>query len=196
MDWVLGLLWWFVSTIAIFVGGTLAVFIGFGIGGGIGNAIDGTIEGVAAYVAFWTIVPLILAGIVGIAQAGLLRQRIPIAHWFGATLAGGAIAAVLIVGIGLLSDRTLGADYSQIAAWLGTAIAQWFVLQRYSSRAFAWPLAAVVSSAIAWFRPVVTLPPLPTVIALYGIVTAILIVLIFQNGRSRSTPPGSSRHQP
>jgi hypothetical protein len=82
MDWVFGFLWWLVSTIAIFLGGTIAVFISFGIAGGIGNAIEGTIEGVAAYVAFWTILPLILTAIVGIAQAWLLRQRIPIAHWF------------------------------------------------------------------------------------------------------------------
>jgi hypothetical protein len=184
MDWVFGFLWWLVSTIAIFVGGTIAVFIGFGIAGAIGNAIEGTIEGVAAYVAFWTILPLILTAIVGIAQAWLLRQRIPIAHWFSATVAGGAIAAALIVGIGLLIDRTLSVDYSQIAAWLGTATAQWYVLQRYSSRAFAWPLAAIVASAIAWFYPVALLSFSPTVGVLYGIVTAILIGLIFQGGRS------------
>ncbi|NEQ25999.1 MAG: hypothetical protein F6K28_44505, partial [Microcoleus sp. SIO2G3] len=88
MDWALGLLWWFVSTIAIFVGGTISVFIGFAIGGAIGNAVDGTIEGVAAYVAFWTIVPLMLSASVGIAQAWLLRQHIAIAQWFGATIAG------------------------------------------------------------------------------------------------------------
>jgi hypothetical protein len=184
MDWVFGFLWWLVSTIAIFLGGTIALFISFGIAGGIGNAIEGTIEGVAAYVAFWTILPLILTAIVGIAQAWLLRQRIPIAHWFSATVAGGAIAAALIVGIGLLIDRTLSVDYSQIAAWLGTATAQWYVLQRYSSRAFAWPLAAIVASAIAWFYPVALLSFSPTVGVLYGIVTAILIGLIFQGGRS------------
>ena len=184
MDWAFGFLWWLASTIAIFFGGTLALFIGFGIGGGIGNAIEGTIEGVVAYVAFWTIAPLILTTIVGIAQAWLLRQYIPIAHWFSATVAGGAITAALIVGVGLLVDRTFSVDYFQIAAWLGTAIAQWYVLQRYSSRAFAWPLAAIVASAITCFYPVATLPPIPTVIALYGIVTGILIGLMFQGRRS------------
>jgi hypothetical protein len=186
MDWAFAFLWWLVSTTALFFGGTIALFITFGIAGGIGNAIEGTIEGVAAYVAFWTIAPLILTAIVGIAQAWLLRewQCIPIAHWFSATVAGGAIAAALIVGVGLLVDRNLGVDYFQIAAWLGTAIAQWYVLQRYSSRAFAWPLAAIVASAIAWFHPVATLLPSPTVTVLYGIVTAILIGLIFWGGRS------------
>jgi hypothetical protein len=58
------------------------------------------------------------------------------------------------------------------------------VLQRYSSRAFAWPLAAIVASAIAWFYPVALLSFSPTVGVLYGIVTAILIGLIFQGGRS------------
>jgi hypothetical protein len=94
------------------------------------------------------------------------------------------MAAALIVGVGLLIDRTLGVDYSQIAAWLGTAIAQWYVLQRYSSRAFAWPLVAIIASVIAWFYPVAALPPSPQSIVLYGIVTAILIGLIFQGRRS------------
>ncbi|MBD2124557.1 hypothetical protein [Trichocoleus sp. FACHB-262] len=183
MDWAFGFLWWVVSMTALFFGGIIALFIGFGSAGGIGNAIEGMIEGVAAYVAFWTIAPLILTAIVGIAQAWLLRQYIPIAHWFSATVAGGAIAAALIGGVGLLGDRTLGVDYSQIAAWLGTAIAQWYVLQRYSSRAFAWPLAAIVASAITWFYPIAALPPSLQSIVLYGIVTAILIMLIF-SGRS------------
>lgn len=190
IDWAFGLLWCAVSATAIFLGGVVAIYAGFFLGGLVGHAIEGTNEGIAGYIVFWTIAPLILSAAVGVAQGWLLRGRLPIARWFGATLGGGVIAAVITVGIGFY-DRSVGTDVAPLAVWLGTAIAQRWLLKSFSPRAIGWLIAPIVAGSIALIAPSATFPPIPFTIIPYSVTTAILIVLILQNWRSRGDQQAS-----
>ena len=191
IDWAFGLLWCAVSATAIFVGGFVAIYAGFFLGGLVGHAVEGTNEGIAGYVVFWTLVPLILSAAVGVAQGWLLKNRLPIAQWFGATLGGGVIAAAIIVGIGF-NDASVGANAASLAVWLGTALAQWWLLKSFSARAIGWLvvpillMAGTVQIPIALGQPNSMISQPPIIILVYGIVTAILIVWILQTAQTRS----------
>lgn len=183
-DWIFGLLWWLVSTIAIFVGGFVALYISYFTASQIGLAIEGTNEGAVGSVVFFFLMSLLLTAVVGTAQGWLLKQYLPIAHWFGATLAGGVIGAAITGGVGLSGGNSL--DIASVAAWAGTAIAQWFLLRRFSSRSNAWLIVGVGQIPIALTHPNSMIFKPPILIFVYGIVTAILIVWVLQTARMRS----------
>ena len=191
IDWAFGLLWCAVSATAIFVGGFVAIYAGFFLGGLVGHAVQSTNEGIAGYVVFWTLVPLILSAAVGVAQGWLLKDRLPTAQWFGATLGGGVIAAAIIVGIGF-NDASVGANAASLAVWLGTAFTQWWLLKSFSARAIVWLvvpillMAGTVQIPIALGQPNSMISQPPIIILVYGIVTAILIVWILQTAQTRS----------
>lgn len=191
IDWAFGLLWCAVSATAIFVGGFVAIYAGFFLGGLVGHAVEGTNEGIAGYVVFYTLVPLILSAAVGVAQGWLLKDRLPIAQWFGATLGGGVIAAAIIVGIGF-NDASVGANAASLAVWLGTAFTQWWLLKSFSARAIGWLVVPIllisgtVQIPIALSQPNSMISQPPIIILVYGIVTAILIVWILQTAQTRS----------
>lgn len=181
INWIFGLLWWLVSTTAIFVGGIVALYISWFAAGQLGLAIEGTNEGPVGSVVFLGLMSLLLTPVIGAAQGWLLKQYLPIAHWFGATSAGGAIAAAITSGVGLSGGDSL--DIASAAIWAGTAIAQWFLLRRFSSRSIVWLIAGVVQVPLALTQP--NLIILNSIILVYSIVTAILIVWILR-GSSRS----------
>ncbi|MBW4662566.1 MAG: hypothetical protein KME15_28310 [Drouetiella hepatica Uher 2000/2452] len=126
---------------------------------------------------------LLLTAAVGAAQAWLLRQYLPIAQWLGVTVAGGGIGAALAIGVGSLGVNSL--NIVSVSVWAGTAITQWFLLRRLSSRSIAWLIAGVVQVPIASNQPNSMLFQPPIVILVYGIVTAILMVWILQSARMR-----------
>lgn len=186
IDWMLGLVWLGVSMTAIFVGGFFALYISYFAAGQIGLAIEGKLEGTVSSVAFLTLMSLLLAAAVGVAQEWLLRENnLPIAHWFGATLSGGAIGVVIALGVGLAGGD--GLHIASVAVWAGTAVAQWFLLRQVSSRSIAWLIAGVIQIPIALSQPnsMIFMPPI--VILVYGVVTAILIVWILQTARRQQT---------
>ncbi|MBD1915876.1 MULTISPECIES: hypothetical protein [Cyanophyceae] len=168
---------------AIFVGGFVALCISWFAAGQLGIAIEGTNEGPVGSVVFLALMSLLLTAAVGAAQGWLLKQYLPIAHWFGATLAGGAIGAVITGGVGLSGDFSL--DLPSAATWAGTAIAQWFLLRRFSARSIVWLIAGVVQILLVLNQPNLMILNPPIIILIYSIVTAILIVWILR-GSSRS----------
>ncbi len=182
VNWVFGLLWCLVSTIAIFVGGFVALYISWITAGQLGLAIEGTNEGAVGAVVFLSLMSLLLTPAVGAAQGWLLKHYLPIAHWFGATLVGGAIGAAITSGVGLSGGNSL--DIAVAATWAGTAIAQWFLLRRFSSRSIVWLIAGVVQIPLVLNQPNLMILNPPIVILVYSIVTAILIVWILR-GSSR-----------
>ena len=183
INWIFGLLWGLVSAIAIFVGGFVALYISWITAGQLGLAIEGTNEGAVGSVAFLSLMALLLTPAVGAAQGWLLKQYLPIAHWFGATVAGGAIGAAVTSGVGLSGGNSL--DIALAATWAGTAIAQWFLLRRFSSRSIVWLIAGVVQIPLVLHQPNLIILQPPIFILVYSIVTAILIVWIL---RSSSRP--------
>lgn len=178
VNWVFGLLWCLVSVLAIFVGGFVALYISWITAGQLGLAIEGTNEGAVGSVIFSSLMSLLLTPAVGAAQGWLLKHYLPIAHWFGATLVGGAIGAAITSGVGLSGGNSL--DIAVAATWAGTAIAQWFLLRRFSSRSIVWLIAGVVQIPLVLNQPNLMILNPPIVILVYSIVTAILIVWILR----------------
>ncbi|MBD1918302.1 MULTISPECIES: hypothetical protein [Cyanophyceae] len=176
------MLWWLVSTIASFVGGVVALYISWFTVGQLGLAIEGTNEGPVGSVVFLALMSLLLTPALGAAQGWLLKHYLPIAHWFGAILAGGAIAAAITSGVGLSGGDSL--DIALPAIWAGTAIAQWFLLRRFSSKSIAWPIPGVAQIPLALNQPNLVNFNSPFGILAYSVVTAILIVWILR-GSSR-----------
>ena len=181
LDWVLGLSWWLVSLSAIFVGGFVALYISYFTAGQLGFAIEGTHEGAIGAAIFLALMSLLLTAIVGAAQGWLLRQYLPIAQWFGATAAGGAMGAAIALGVRLLGGN--GLDIASVAVWAGTAVVQWFLLRRFSSRSIVWLIAGVVQIPIALNQPNSMVFEPPIVILVYCTVTAILMTWILQTAR-------------
>lgn len=184
-----GLWWWLVSVLAIFVGGFVALYISWVTAGQMGLAIEGTNEGVVGSVVFSSLMSLLLTPAVGVAQGWLLKQYLPIAHWFGATLAGGAIGAAITAGVGLSGGNSI--DIASAATWAGTTIAQWFLLRRLSSRSIVWLIAGVGQIPLVLNQPSLMILNPPIVMLVYGTVTAILIVWILQTARTRSRLSGT-----
>ncbi len=183
LNWVLGLLWWLVSMSAIFVGGFVALYVSYFTAGQLGLAIEGTHEGAIGAAIFLALMSLLLTAAVGAAQGWLLRQYLPLAQWFSATVAGGAMGAAIALGVGLLGGDSL--DIASVAVWAGTAITQWFLLRRFSSRSIVWLIVGVTQIPIALNQPNSMIFNPPMVILMYGIVTAILMVWILQTARMR-----------
>ncbi|MBD2109998.1 hypothetical protein [Nodosilinea sp. FACHB-13] len=170
------------STVAIFAGGVVALYISWFTAGQLGLAIEGTNEGPVGSIVFLALMSLLLTPAIGIAQGWLLKHYLPIAHWFGATWAGGAIAAAITSGVGLSGGDSL--DIASAAIWAGTAIAQWFLLRRFSSRSIAWLIAGVAQIPLALNQSNLVILNSPIGILVYSVVTAILIVWILR-GSSR-----------
>ncbi|MBW4458710.1 MAG: hypothetical protein KME47_00425 [Nodosilinea sp. WJT8-NPBG4] len=173
------------STIAIFAGAFVALYISWFTAGQLGLAIEGTNEGPVGSIVFLALMSLLLTPAVGAAQGLLLKHYLPIAHWFGATLAGGAIGAAITSGVGLSGGDSL--DIASAAIWAGTAIAQWFLLRRFSSRSIAWLIAGVAQIPLVLNQPNLVIFNPPIGILVYSVVTAILIVWIL---RGSSRPVG------
>jgi len=184
LDWVLGLLWALASLSAIFVGGGVALYVSYFTAGQLGFAIEGTNEGAIGAAIFLALMSLLLTAAVGAAQGWLLRQYLPLAQWLGATVAGGALGATIALGVGLLGGDSL--NIASVAVWAGTAMTQWFLLQRLSSRSIAWLIAGGAQISIALNQPNSMLFQPPIIILVYSSVTANLIVWILQTARMRS----------
>lgn len=182
VNWVFGLLWILVSTIAIFAGGFVALYISWITASQLGLAIEGTNEGTVGSVVFLSLMSLLLTSAIGAAQGWLLKHYLPIAHWLGAALAGGAIGAAITSGVRLSGGDSL--NIAAAATWAGTAITQWFLLRRFSSRSIVWLIAGVAQIPLVLNQPNLMILKPPIVILVYSIVTAILIVWILR-GSSR-----------
>ncbi len=182
-NWMFGLLWCLVSIIAILVGGFVALNISWIAAGQLGVAIEGTNEGAVGSVAFSSLMSLLLTPAIGAAQGWLLKHYLPIAHWLGATLAGGAIGAAITIGVGLSGGDSL--DVASAATWAGTAIAQWFLLRRFSSRSIVWLIAGIVQIPLVFNQPNLVILNPPIIIFFYSTVTAILIAWILRDNSQR-----------
>jgi hypothetical protein len=168
---------------AIFVGGVVSLYVSYFTAGQLGFAIEGTNEGAVGAAIFLALMSLLLTAAVGAAQGWLLRQYLPLAQWLGVTVAGGAMGATIALGVGLLGGDSL--DIASVAVWAGTAITQWFILRRFSSRSIAWLIAGVAQIPIALNQPNSMLFQPPIIILVYSAVTAILMVWILQSARMR-----------
>lgn len=182
VNWVFGLWWCLVSTIAIFAGGFVALYISWILAGQLALMIEGTNEGVVGAVAFPALMSLLLTPAIGTAQGLLLKHYLPMAHRIGAALAGGAIGAAITSGVGLSGGGSI--DIALAATWAGTAITQWFLLQRFSPRSIVWLIAGVVQIPLVLSQPNLTILQPPMFILVYSIMTGILIVWILR-GSSR-----------
>ncbi|MCU0551764.1 MAG: hypothetical protein MUC48_20675 [Leptolyngbya sp. Prado105] len=182
IDWVFGVLWLGINTIAIFAGGAIAFYISYSLGGLAGHLLEGTNEGIVAAIVAWSAMLPLLSAAVGTTQGLLLRDYLLIMQWLKATIVGGMIALALILAMSLY-DSTVAITLSPFAAWLGTAIGQWWLLRSVSARANLWLIVAV-GVMLLCLKLLSTVSSLPFMILPYIVTTSILMALILPTWRS------------
>jgi hypothetical protein len=122
-------------------------FIGFPLGGLAGLGLAGGVTGV---------LPAVLGGaatgaVIGAAQWLVLRQRLPLSHWWiAATSAGMSIGLALSVGMLGIATTGTSLPLRGLVTGAGIGIAQYLVLRQQTPRALIWAIVVAFGWSLGW----------------------------------------------